>query len=206
MRKYFRATYAMQFVAATSLLVALFLPWHVRGGTAIDLIGRMFDNFFFPYSLVSPWVLLAMLPVTAIVSMTRGVMGVMFYDEVMWYKLAWRLGLFSVISMAWFYAAFGVDDDMAGTQVSDLRVGYWLTGTSLLMLVVVLILERTIPKEDPALQRLSRLPLNHPERILSGYYRACPNCSSPNDPKARRCVNCGILLLPETETNIPHSS
>ncbi|MBZ0320607.1 MAG: zinc ribbon domain-containing protein [Anaerolineae bacterium] len=197
MRKYFRATYAMQFVAALSLLVALFLPWHVRGGTAIDLIERIFDNFYFPYSLVSPWALLAILPITAIVSMVRGVMGMMFYDEVLWYKLAWRLGLFAIISMAWFYAAFGVDDDMAWTQVSHLRVGYWLTGSSLLMLVVVLILERIIPKEDPVIQRLSRLPMNDPERILSGYYRACPNCLSPNDPKARRCVNCGVLLFPD---------
>ncbi|MBI5929507.1 MAG: hypothetical protein HY862_09375 [Chloroflexi bacterium] len=204
MRSYFRATYGMQFVAALSLMVALFLPWHVRGGTAIDLIERMFDNFYFPYSFVSPWALLAMLPVTAIISLMRGVMGMLFYDEVLWHKLAWRLGLFSIVSMVWFYAAFGADADIpgTGTRLGDLRVGYWLTGTSLLMLVVVLFLERVIPKEDPALKRLSRLPPNHPERVLSGYYRACPNCAAPNDPKARRCINCGVLLLPES----PHSS
>lgn len=199
MRAYFRATYAMQVGAALSVLVALFLPWHVRGGTAIDLIGLMFRDFYFPYSLISPWILVAMLPVTAIVCMLRGVMGIMFYDEVMWQILVWRLGLLCVFSMVWFYAAFGADADIpgTGTRVGDLRLGYWLTGTSLLILMSLLYLERIIPQEDPELRRLSGLPPNHPDRIMSGYFRSCPNCAAPNDPKARRCTNCGVILFPE---------
>jgi hypothetical protein len=199
MRAYYRATYMMQFVAALSVMVALFLDWHVRGGTAMDLLGRMSEDFYFPYSLVSSWTLLMLLPITAILSMIRGILGTLFYDEVLWRRAAWKFALASGISMVWFYAAFGEDADIpgTGTHVGDLRIGYWLTATSLLTLVVLLYLERVLPTEDPLIKKLSRLPPDHPDRILSGYYRECPYCNAPNDPKSRRCFSCGLILLPE---------
>jgi hypothetical protein len=178
------------------------MPWHVDEGSAVDLMVGIFnDPSTFPYSLLTPWLLLWFLPLGAVWSMVRGILGGVFYGKALWRRQALVFSKFAVIGLVWFYLAHG---DNAGVplfsqQRGDLRGGYWLAASSLTLLILLVLFEGTLPTQDPWLARLYRLPPDHPERMRAGLYRACPVCGKPNDERARRCSGCGMILFPDAD-------
>lgn len=193
MKIYHQLTYGLQFIAALNVLVALFLPWHTEHGTALELMQRPLENFHFPYSLFSPWVLLWGLPPVALVSLLRGASGI-FDGQAMGRWLVIRLSFAASIAMSWYYLIFGAEVDSLNI-IGQIRFGYWLTVSSLVILTLLILTEWLLPQHDPHLVHLTQLAEDDPERLWEGHYRACPYCGSPNDPQSRRCSFCGIVLF-----------
>lgn len=195
---YFKFTYGMQFVAAVNVIVALFLKWHERAGSAAALIGSIFSDFVFPWSFLSPWTVLLFLPPVALYSVIRGGMGI-FDKDIGGWNTAFVLSGLAFLSMFWFFINFADPNNASqlGTDVSEVGVGYWLTVTSFLLLVAFIGIEKMLPKQDLQLAYYNNLPLDSAERIWQGWYRSCPHCGSANNPDAKRCDFCGIMLFPD---------
>lgn len=197
MAKYYHLTYAMQLVAALNVGVALFLNWYEET-TAFTLMLGVLEDFVFPLSLFDTWVLLWLLPPVAFLGVARGIMG-LFDQKIMYWWTALIASGLAGLSMGWFYLNFA---DLQGAQrlgvnIKEVGIGYWLTGSSLLLLTVLILVEKILPRQSAEEVYLASLPATDPERIWQGYYQVCPFCGSPNDPKSRRCQFCGLVLFPE---------
>ncbi|MCB9436182.1 MAG: zinc ribbon domain-containing protein [Anaerolineales bacterium] len=192
MKVYRQLTYALQLIASLNVLVALFLPWHTEHGNALELMQRPLEGTL-PYSLVSPWVLLWGLPLIGLVSLLRGASGI-FDAHAPGRTWAIRTSLLAAIVMGWYYLIFGSEADSLNI-IGEIRFGYWLTVSSLLLLTLLILTEWLLPEYDPHLAHLAKLTHDDPERIWEGHYRVCPYCGSPNDPENRRCSFCGITLF-----------
>ncbi len=197
MSRYFRMTYGMQAIAAINVLIAIFLPWHTEFGSATDLLARPFENWSFPVSLFNVWWLMWLIPPIVLLSIIRGLSGIFNY-EVPFQRTSLTLSGVASLAMAWFYISFG-DKSTSGFRQTfgELQFGYWLTLSSLILLIILIIVEINLPEHDPEILRISRLAPDDPERIWKGHYRSCPYCGSPNDPQVKRCNACGITLFPE---------
>lgn len=187
----------MQTIAALNVLVAIFLPWHTQFGSATDLMARPFEDFHFPLGFVDVWWLMWLLPPIIILSILRGLSG-MFNYEVPYRRQSFILSGVASLAMAWFYINFGDENQAGFTQTfGELEFGYWLTLSSLILLIALLVVESNLPERDPKLVRISRLASDDPERLWEGHYKSCTYCGSPNDPDAKRCGYCGITLFPD---------
>jgi hypothetical protein len=197
MGKYFRVTYGMQAIAALNVLIAIFLPWHTEFGSATDLLARPLEDFQFPLSFFNVWWLMWLLPPIVLLSILRGLSG-MFNYEVPFRRASLVLSGVASLSMAWFYINFGDNNPTGFRQTfGEIQFGYWLTLSSLVLLILLIVVESNLPEQDPKLLRISRLAPDDPERLWEGHYRSCTYCGSPNDPSAKRCSYCGITLFPE---------
>jgi hypothetical protein len=199
MQTYFRITYGMQAVAAFNVLIALFIEWHHHTGSAIRLMLRIFDNFVFPIGLFSAWFPLWVLPLIAFTILIRGASGI--FEKRRMQGWPWTLGLCCVACflMFWFFVNFpGLDGSQRLDEtLQNIGVGYWLTLSSLLILVGLVGTEKIIPDVHPQMAYYNSLPPDSPERIWQGLYRPCPFCAAPNNLDAKRCRQCGMLLFPE---------
>ena len=186
MASYFRLTLTLQFFAALNMVLAFFLPWEAELGNAVGLLKRPFEGFSIPLSVVSEWWLLWLMIPYIVFMVLRGFLGLVD-TEVLGRKTAFLLGCLSVIVMAWFYVSF----------VDNLEIGFWITAVALGISMLLLVVEFTMPTTHPTVTRISRLEVDHPERIAEGLYKLCPHCQEPNKPEARKCEACGMMLFPE---------
>lgn len=173
---YLRITYGLQLLASGNLLLALFLPWHSTIRSPITVIIKLVIGVEVPFQywnqLTPLWLLLLLLPVI-IISIMRGLMGVFENHRVGMLKVVRRASYAALIPVVWFY--------FSSTEIGGrLQFGYWLTIFSVGLLILLIMVESSLPAE-----------------LRQKVYFACPNCGQANPPKNRRCNHCGILLFPE---------
>lgn len=197
---YYRITYGLQAIAALNVLIALLLPWHTATGSAFQLMQRPLEDFALPLSLFNVWWLMWLLPPVAVLSLIRGTMGAFERSFMPGRRTALITSGAALLSAAWFYINFWDEHNTTlVTTAGDLQIGYWLTVSSLMLLTLLILTEWLLPEQDPRLVRLARLAEDDPERIWEGHYRICTYCGSPNDPTRRRCIFCGMMILPEEQ-------
>lgn len=203
MKIYYRLTFALQFMVAVSLLAALLLPWHTVGGTAFELLQRPLEGFRFPYGFADSWWLIWLIVPLPLLSVVRSAAGLFQeqWEVIEGRRYAFSFGICTAIALTWFHL---IAEDTAFWKVTNphLEFGFWLTGSSLVLLMVLIWTERILPKQDPRLKRIEHLAPDDPERLWEGHFRLCSYCGSPNEPVARRCQFCGIVMFPETKEKV----
>lgn len=198
--KYFRAVYGMQVVAVLSTLGGMALAWW-NGAvhySALDLLNLALsplaarDSALTGQPLIVLWLLVPSLAVSGL----RGVTG-MLVTPVAYRWLALVLCGISGLVLAHFYLNTGaVAVSRDGLDAGSLGPGFWLTGSSSVILGLLILAEWTIrPPLSAFAPGGGPPPTDDPARRWQGGYQSCPSCGVLNPPDARRCYNCRRLLF-----------
>lgn len=201
---YFRAVYALQLVAVMAVVAGMFLAWwggtHGDHLTAFDILDRSTAELRRrkPTGIAQPLVVLWLLWPFVIVAGLRSFTG-MLVTPVWYRRLALAAWLPAVLALAHFYINFG-DKLAADSPLKDghIQIGFWLTGSSIVILGLLVLVEGMIKARDDtwaAQGPTPGAPVEDAERLWRGDYQACPYCGMLNEPQARTCVNCHNLLF-----------
>jgi len=197
---YFRVLYGMQMIAVLATIAGLGLVWWdgaaIEPQTAFDLLGRSValirerDPAVIGQPLVVLWFLMPLLVVAGVRAMIGlAVVPVSFRSLAL---VAWVLALLVLVH---FHVNYG--DDVppdAPLKEGAIQPGFWLTGSSAVILGLLTLSEFIIREPDTAWAS-NQGPVDDAERLWRGEYRACPHCGMFNDPQAKTCYNCRGLLF-----------
>jgi len=201
---YFRAVYAMQFVAALAAAAGLFLRWWdgptIDALTAFNLLDRSLRQFRDrdPAVITQPLGVLWLLGPAILAGALRGFTGLLVVP--VWYRklalVAWGVGF---LSLAHFYINYGrqLADD-SPLKDGHIQIGFWLTCSSTLLLGLLILTEWLIrPQSDTwaAQGPVEGKPVNDAERLWRGEYLTCPHCGMLHELGARSCFNCHNVLF-----------
>jgi hypothetical protein len=200
-RPYFRAVYLMQLIAVGVMVTGLFLVWWsgANSQTLFDLLNHSLSKLRArkPSVIADPFALLWLLWPLMIVAGLRGFTGILV-SPVSYRRLALLLWVPAMMALAHFYVNFGDDlPDNSPLKIGAIGLGFWLTGSSAVILGLLMLLEGAIKPPDR-----SYLPRGVPhgavddaERLRKGDYQTCPHCGMLNEPDARTCYHCRNLLF-----------
>lgn len=200
-----RAIYALQLAAALVAFGCTFAVWW-RGPVAFtlwELLSRTLAQLEArsPDLLGQPLITLWLLLPAAGVGVLRGMAGALV-APVGYFRLAIAAVLAAVFALAHFYVAFGrgapADSALAEGAV---RPGYGLAVAAnglLALLVAAELLARPRRRRFEPRERVHGL-VDDLERLRRGDFRACPHCGAANEPAARRCGRCTMLLFTPSE-------
>jgi uncharacterized paraquat-inducible protein A len=125
------------------------------------------------------------LPLATIGVMVRAAGGLVV-DGAEGNRQIWVLLVFMGVAMVWVYASFS----------DGLQGGFWIGAGSIVALFISILTELNLPEQTKEESYLDSLPPDHPDRVIAGAYRVCPNCGAFNAPQSKRCHHCGIMLTP----------
>jgi hypothetical protein len=198
----FRIVHFLQLVAVLVIVAGLFLAWWKSDETlsAFDLldkgITRLKDRDV--SGLVSPLLVLWLLWPLVIVGGLRAITGILV-APVSYRWLALILWVAAALALVHFFVTYNDDlPDKSPLAAGTIGSGYWLTGTAVVILGLLLLLEGRIklPDRPWATQGPVRGgPVADAERLWQGDYQTCPHCGMLNEPGARTCYNCQNLLF-----------
>jgi hypothetical protein len=199
---YYRAVYILQFFAALAMVAGFFLIWWDSPNgdqRAYDLLARSVKQLRErdPAVIGQPLVVLWLLVPAWMISALRGFTGLLV-TPVSYRKLALVAWVAALLALGHFYVSYGAElEDRSPLKDGVIDIGFWLTGSSTVLLGALILTEGLIkPRDDPfANQPLTSGPVDDAERIWEGNYQTCPYCGMLNDPQARKCYNCNNLLF-----------
>ena len=198
---YFRAVYVLQFIAVCCVVGGLFLVWWDGADTftAFDLLNRSArevidrDLAVLGQPLVVLWVIWPSVIVSALRSFTGVLVTPIAFRR--WALATWALAM---LALAHFFINFGDDlPERSPLRDGKIQVGFWLTGSSMLILGLLILVEGQIKPKQAFfdVRQEATGPVNDPERLWRGDFLTCPFCGMLNEPSARTCYNCHNLLF-----------
>jgi|GEM_PF-4000024 len=192
MQKYWTYTYWLQIVAMISMFLAMPLQWHTEHGTGLSLMQKAIDTTI-QFGLdpwnpdeipVSQWWIVWIIPLIGLTFGLRATNGLIF-KQLRGQRILVSLLIFVItVATLWYIATFS----------EDLLIGFWAEILSLVLLIIALFVEMTLPDYTPEEYHLRRLAPDHPDRLTEGYYRVCMTCGEFNDFDHKVCHSCGATL------------
>jgi hypothetical protein len=130
------------------------------------------------------------------VSVLRGATGVLV-APVSYRVLVFVFWVLAALGLGHFYINFSGDlPDYSTLAAGTLRPGFWLTGSSCIILGLLILTESLIRPYDDMLAVVEEpRPVDDAERLWRGDYQICPYCGTLNEPDARACYSCRNLLF-----------
>lgn len=201
---YFRAVYVMQFIAVGAVVAGLFLTWWGGGAspslTALNLLDRSLAVLRAQSlrGIAQPLVVLWLLVPSIAISGLRSFTGLLV-TPVTYRRLALAAVGVSVLALAHFLINYG-GELAPDSPLKDGRIqaGFWLTGSSTVLLGLLILAEGAIKPPDrtwAAQGPIPAGPVDDAGRLWRGEYLTCPHCGMLNEPGARACFNCHNVLF-----------
>lgn len=191
MKPYLQTAFLMEIFAAMMLMISLILPWHAEHGSGLEVLGLAIETTV-PMGLagseaseipISQWWLVWIIPSVAIVMGIRAAVGFTLPERGTGHRLIFQFLVIPMLLVClWYLFASG----------EHIETSYWLVMSSAGLLILVYLLEFTIPEDQP-----SHLPPDHPDRIEAGDYVLCRQCGEFNVPETRTCRSCGAPIYPD---------
>ncbi len=198
---YFRVVYIMQCVATGAMVVGFCLTWWSGENSVqvFQLLNRSLTQLRArdPAVLVQPLAVLWWLWPVILISGPRSITGILI-QPVEFRKLAFASWVLAMMALIHYYANFGAEiADNSPLKNGEIGPGFWLTGSSTLILGTLVMMEWVIRKPDPIAfrQKPPTGKVDDAQRLWEGDYQTCPHCGMLNEPEARSCFNCKNLLF-----------
>lgn len=188
MQSIWKRVYEVEIAASFSVLLSLALPWHTEHGTGIATLSYGFSReaamVVLSYGVVviylSSWMLLAFIPLLALLFGIRAALGVMTLrlsnDSIL--RL---LVVVMAASTLWFWQA----------NPDAVASGFWVCALSVVLLSLAILVEFSLPIEKIHGKRSIRDLMA--EVYVEGFI-SCPHCGAVNDDTEDFCLTCGGWL------------